>query len=107
MKDKTVASILALLLGGLGIHKFYLGNWIGLAYLFFCWTFIPAIIGFIEGIVYLTMPQDEWDMKYNSQKIDNLRKGDVAIELEKLYSLKEKGIISEDEFNAKKQQLLK
>ena len=26
MKNKTTAGVLALLLGGLGIHKFYLGN---------------------------------------------------------------------------------
>jgi TM2 domain-containing membrane protein YozV len=46
MKDKTTAAILSLLLGGLGVHKFYLGKGVwGLLYLVFCWTFIPAIIG--------------------------------------------------------------
>ena len=27
----------------------------GILYIVFCWTFIPALIGFIEGIVYLCM----------------------------------------------------
>ena len=57
-KDKNVAGILALLLGGLGVHKFYLGKPMqGLLYLVFFWTFIPAIVGFFEGILYLMSDQ--------------------------------------------------
>lgn len=53
-KSHIVAGILALFLGGLGIHKFYMGKiGLGILYLLFCWTFIPGIIGFIEGIIYL------------------------------------------------------
>ena len=53
-KSRVTAAILALFLGGLGIHKFYLGQTgIGVVYLIFCWTFIPAILGLIEGIMYL------------------------------------------------------
>lgn len=57
-KDRYAASILAILLGGLGIHKFYLGEigW-GLVYLLFTWTYIPMIVGIIEGIVFLVNPQ--------------------------------------------------
>jgi len=55
VKSRTTAAILAFLLGGLGIHKFYLGQTgIGIVYLLFCWTFIPAIIAFVEFIIYLT-----------------------------------------------------
>ena len=66
-KNKTVAAILAILLGGFGIHKFYLRQvgW-GIAYLVFCWSYIPAIIGFIEGIILLTMREEDFDYKYNS-----------------------------------------
>lgn len=65
-KDKIAAGLLALFLGGLGIHRFYLGNWIwGLMYLLFCWTFIPGIIAFVEGIVFLCMRTDDFDAKYN------------------------------------------
>lgn len=28
MKNKTTAALLALFLGGIGIHRFYLGKWI-------------------------------------------------------------------------------
>jgi len=64
-RTKLAAGLLAILLGGLGVHKFYLGKPIwGIAYLIFCWTFIPAIIGFIEGCIYLAMSQDKFMQKY-------------------------------------------
>jgi|YelNatPaOPRAMG01_1025707.scaffolds.fasta_scaffold13036_4 TM2 domain-containing membrane protein YozV len=52
---RITAGILGILLGGLGIHQFYLHNvgW-GILMLIFCWTGIPAIIGLIQGILYLT-----------------------------------------------------
>ncbi|SFJ02037.1 GYF domain-containing protein [Planctomicrobium piriforme] len=65
-KDKMVAALLALLLGGLGIHRFYLGNpALGLIYLLFCWTFIPAIISLFEAIFFLCMSTSEFDAHYN------------------------------------------
>lgn len=64
-KDKTAAGLLGIFLGGLGIHKFYLGKSVqGVIYLLFFWTFIPAIIGFIEGILYLTKSDEEFQRKY-------------------------------------------
>lgn len=64
-KDRTTAGILALLLGGLGAHKFYLGQTgMGLLYLCFFWTLIPAIAGFIEGILYLTKTDEEFQRIY-------------------------------------------
>jgi len=64
-KDKVTAGVLALFLGGFGAHKFYLGSPIlGLFYLFFCWTFIPAFIALIEGIYYLTMSEESFSAKY-------------------------------------------
>ena len=60
VKSRVAAGILALFLGGIGIHKFYCGQiGLGVIYLIFCWTFIPSIIAFIEGIIYLTSPNDE------------------------------------------------
>jgi len=65
-KNKVAAGVLGILLGGLGIHKFYLGKTgTGILYLLFCWTFIPALIGLIEGIVYLVMSDEEFAAKYN------------------------------------------
>ncbi|MEG1589742.1 TM2 domain-containing protein [Chryseobacterium sp.] len=49
LKDKNLAAILAFLLGGLGIHRFYLGQPIlGILYLIFCWTFIPLCLSVID-----------------------------------------------------------
>lgn len=62
---KIVAGVLALLLGGFGIHHFYLGNiGRGIIYLLLCWTFIPALIALIEGITYLTMSDSAFEAKY-------------------------------------------
>lgn len=64
-KSKTTAGILAILLGGLGVHKFYLGRiGLGILYLVFCWTYIPAIIGLVEGIIYLTSTEEKFYYKY-------------------------------------------
>lgn len=64
-RDKTLATLLAILLGGIGAHKFYLGQiGLGVLYLIFCWTFIPAIIGFIEGLIYLGMTEQQFALKY-------------------------------------------
>jgi hypothetical protein len=30
----------------------------------FCWTFIPSLIAFVEGIVLLTMGDDDFARKY-------------------------------------------
>ena len=64
-RNRVTAGLLAILLGGLGVHKFYLGqSGQGVLYLLFCWTFIPALIGFIEGIMYLSMSEAEFQNKY-------------------------------------------
>jgi len=68
-RSKLAAGLLALFLGGIGVHKFYLGRPLqGVLYLLFCWTFIPAIIGFVEGLVYLAMSQDAFDRRYNPKR---------------------------------------
>ena len=69
LKNKTVAGILAILLGSLGVHKFYLGKTtIGIIYIVLTCTavlaFVPAILGLIEGITYLT--QNEHNFQVNN-----------------------------------------
>lgn len=53
-KSKMVAFLLAIFLGGLGIHHFYMGNSVrGLLYLMFCWTLIPSLIALFDAVVLL------------------------------------------------------
>lgn len=67
IKSRVTAAILAILLGGIGAHKFYIGRiGLGILYLIFCWTYIPTLIGLIEGIIYLTSTRtdEEFTIKY-------------------------------------------
>lgn len=64
-KSRVTAILLAFFLGGIGAHKFYLGRiGTGIIYLIFCWTFIPAIVAFVEFIIYLTMSDEAFAAKY-------------------------------------------
>lgn len=68
MKSQGIAVVCALLGGGIGIHKFYLGKMKqGLLYFFFAWTFIPALIAFVEIFVLAFMDEDKFDEKYNKR----------------------------------------
>lgn len=67
-KSKLVASLLAIFLGSFGIHKFYLGDTTqGVIYLIFFWTAIPGIVGFVEGIIWLTQRNEIWLGKYGDR----------------------------------------
>jgi len=49
-RSAVVALLLAIFLGGIGGHKFYLGNFVlGILYLVFCWTGIPSIVALVEA----------------------------------------------------------
>ena len=77
-KSKVTAGLLALLLGGFGAHKFYLGYtteaiitlaavWGGLILLGIP-TIIMGVIVFIEGIIYLTKSDEEFEATYVNNK---------------------------------------
>lgn len=131
MKSKTTATILCFFLGGFGIHYFYLGQTAkGVLCLLFFWTFIPSILAFIDFIGFLLMSDETFNQKYNlthiilksSQQpsLPNNNVNTVAInmgashtdsssvseEIKKLYELKEKGIITQEEFDLKKKTIL-
>ena len=64
VKSKIAAGILAIFFGGMGIHKFYMGKiGMGILYLCFCWTGIPEVVGFIEGIIYLCSSDENFQLK--------------------------------------------
>ena len=70
-KDKVAAGLLAIFLGTLGIHKFYLGySKAGVIMLlvslltFGIGAMVMAVIALIEGIMYLTKNDEEFDAVY-------------------------------------------
>jgi TM2 domain-containing membrane protein YozV len=125
MRNKTTAALVAFFLGGLGGHKFYLGQtFMGLLYLCFCWTFVPAIISLFEGIGLLLMSEASFDAKYNAgllpavlqaqpqQIVVNVQNtasaghGDLTSRLKDLHALKVSGVLTEEEFQSQKAKLL-
>lgn len=65
-KNRTIAILLALFLGGLGGQYFYLRRYIqGAVCLLFFWTYIPAIWGIVHAIILLSKSIDEFNLKYN------------------------------------------
>ena len=68
MKEKNVAGILALFLGGLGVHRFYLGQTgLGIFYLIFFWFPVMWIVGLIDAISFFSMDTETFDRKYNRE----------------------------------------
>ena len=68
---RTSAGILGILLGGLGIHRFILGDSTGgilriVITIFTCGA--GSLIGFIEGIIYLTKSDEEFVQIYIVEK---------------------------------------
>jgi TM2 domain-containing membrane protein YozV len=71
--DKKIsAGLLAIFLGALGVHKFYLGYTTAgiimlVVSLFSCGT-IMGVIGLIEGIIYLTRTDEQFVATYVNGK---------------------------------------
>ena len=70
-EKKVVAGIFGILLGGLGVHKFYLGytkEGIIQIVITVVTCGIGSLIGFIEGIIYLTKSDEEFVATYITGK---------------------------------------
>lgn len=68
-KQKVVAGILGILIGGLGIHHFYLGSMgAGVICLLLSCVGIGPILGLVEGIMLLIMPDPEFEARYNQRE---------------------------------------
>lgn len=64
-EKKVTAGILALLLGAFGVHKFYLGyTKAGIIQILLSLLCLGGLIAFIEGIIYLTKSDEEFDRTY-------------------------------------------
>jgi len=74
-KSKVAASLLGIFLGALGVHKFYLGytkaalvmllvSVIGGVITLGVAAWIVGLVGFIEGIIYLTKSDDDFATTY-------------------------------------------
>ncbi|MDZ8049888.1 MAG: NINE protein [Aulosira sp. ZfuVER01] len=111
MKSKNTAVLLCFFCGGLGIHKFYLGeNVAGILYLLFCWTFIPAVIAFVEFFLLIFMSDVDFNAKYNQGKSGAggaISAKDATGALADLKNLYDSGVITAEEYEEKRQKLLK
>jgi TM2 domain-containing membrane protein YozV len=81
-KNKIAAGLLAIFLGGLGIHKFYLGftgpglvfllvntvGWLVTWIMLFLPNVVLCVIALVEGIIYLTKTDEEFEQLYVVQK---------------------------------------
>jgi TM2 domain-containing membrane protein YozV len=113
MKNKIIAALLAFFVGGLGIHKFYLGeNGAGLLYLLFFWTPIPWVVAFFECLGLILMSDQTFNAKYNSllpgyvaaPNGELMRDKAAALgELKKLYDA---DVITAEEFEGKRRKIL-
>ena len=68
-KSRITAAVLALLVGGLGVHKFYMGKvWPGVVYVLLCWTYVPAVVALVEAIIYFTQSDETFATKQAASK---------------------------------------
>jgi TM2 domain-containing membrane protein YozV len=65
-KSNCSRALFAIFLGAFGIHQFYVGHvGQGILYLIFCWTIIPALISYVEGLTYLMMSDQDFEELYS------------------------------------------
>lgn len=111
MKSKMVAILLSVLLGGLGVDRFYLG-YIGMGVL-------KLLTGGCFGILYIydiimictgkLKPADGSDYEDEQQNVTASKvtgANDSFTVLEQLGRLHQQGVLSDEEFNEKKKELL-
>lgn len=65
LKNKDLATWLAVLLGSFGTHDFYLGHHTkGFLKLAFCWTGIPLVLGVFDGMKYIHTSNTRFQFDY-------------------------------------------
>ena len=64
--NKVALLLITFFLGGVGAHKFYLRKYLqGVIYLVLFWTGIPAIIAFVEFIIYCFKSEEDLQAAYS------------------------------------------
>lgn len=67
MINRGIAIILAIFLGGFGIHRFYIGrHGTGFLYLITCLTPFPYLFGFIDALRFAIMTEDQFQKRYSN-----------------------------------------
>lgn len=65
VRNRIAAGVLAIIFCYLGIHHFYTRRYaLGIVSIFFCFSYIPALCNFIEGIRILIMDDQAFQTKY-------------------------------------------
>lgn len=112
MKNKTTALILSILVGGLGVDRFYLG-YAGMGVLklltggCFGVLYIIDIINIATGKLGPADGSPYDDSTAPTPSAPSAQGSNAADELKKFKELLDQGVITEEEFQVKKAQLLK
>ena len=65
---RTIIGIVAILLGGFGVHKFMLGHTMEGVIMLLLYCCGSGVVGLIEGIIYLTKTDEEFYQTYVVEK---------------------------------------
>ena len=127
MRNRIVALCITFFAGFLGLHKFYLGeNFAGIMYFLFSWTFIPGLFSVFDFLGLALMSEETFNRKFNSvtkpytipeikipeipqNLVNSLRQKssrEAAATLTELKKLYDNGIITAEEYEAKRRKLL-
>lgn len=117
VRNRGVAILLCFFLGWWGVHHFYLGNsGVGILYLLsstvgICLVLPPIIIGlltFVDFLGLLVMSDADFDRRYNATaSLPPLNPSDITRALAELKQLYEDGVITAEEYEHKRRDLLR
>ena len=108
MVKKNTTVPLALFLGTIGAQFFNLGKagW-GIINLLLYWSFIPTLIGLYDFFRFSFESAQRFNIRYNGGVYVMNNSGSVADELQKLGKFRQEGILTQEEFETRKKQVLR
>ena len=70
IKNQKLAIWFGFIFGGLGVHKFYLGQHVkGSLYLVFSWTLVPVVVGWIDSVRTMKMSSFNFEQRYSKRAV--------------------------------------